>query len=477
MLLGLALAWALPADAVIKVDFPVTMIYEASKTVVVGTVAAINPANGVVTAKVTDTAKGDPYGDTYRAQIVALPAILAQVAAGQPIVLFQAKDKNGTIALIHLADTWLMAELIANATPPAWRITQIHDAKQTYPGRTVALAQLVAEMKAGKPSLLNKAEPGALRGPIKLLATLKVAKPLFLIAADLNGDKKPDLLVGAAGGVKLFLATADGFEDATEKWGLAGAAGPCAAFGDANGDGKPDLLLGTTLYINEGTKFTAAKADTFALATGEPPAAVALADVSGKKRTDAVILLANGQCIVLENPGAPGKPWTAQAPRNLWKEAAPPLFAAFGDWGDIGKACVLAVRGDGVTRYALDADGGAPADYERLTGEQLGAHFKTGNLKGVVATALDVNADKRADLFLVAGGAPLLLVNRNLGCFFVDPDAGSCLGPEAKTPPPFKVATGMAMSAADLRGDGYQDVLVLTEDGKLYDVANPPPAK
>ena len=65
-----------------------------------------------------------------------------------------------------------------------------------------------------------------LQGGVKELAKLPVAKPTFLVAADVNGDGKPDLLVGGEGGaVKLFLATGNGYEDATAKWGLSDARG------------------------------------------------------------------------------------------------------------------------------------------------------------------------------------------------------------------------------------------------------------
>ncbi|MCX7004471.1 MAG: PAS domain S-box protein, partial [bacterium] len=66
-------------------------------------------------------------------------------------------------------------------------------------------------------------------------------------------------VVAAPDGVKLFIATAAGYEDATEKWGLAGASATSAAAADVNGDGKPDLLLGGTIWMNEGGKFAAAK--------------------------------------------------------------------------------------------------------------------------------------------------------------------------------------------------------------------------
>lgn len=464
-------AWGPPARAVIRVDITVSKIYDSSKAVVVGTVTAVNPDNRVVDLKVTGAAKGDSPGEKVRVQIVSPEDVLKKAAAGQPAVLFVAEEKGASMALVHLADTWLMAQAVPESKPPVWRVVQVYDGKQTFPGRTAAVVRLAAELKAGKPSLLNKVEPNFFNGGVRQLAKLGLAKPVFLAAGDVNADRKPDLVVAAAGGTHLLLAAGAGYEDATAKWGLGGASGRAAAFGDVNGDGKPDLLIGQEIYINNGQKFAPAGAQ-LQLPDGARPLAAALADATGDGKPDAIVLLADGRVLVFKNPGAPDKPWSQQAPRTMWQEKEAALAGAIGDFGDNGKPHVLAVRPSGIVRYALDADGGPPADFERLTGEKPPHAATPEGLKNVVAAALDYNGDRRPDFLLVTDGGSLLLVNRGFGTFLAAGDAGAALISTAERPVSFKLSRATPIVGADMHGDGIDDLLVLTEDGRLFEADN-----
>jgi ribosomal protein L35AE/L33A len=478
MFLAALLAAAPPAAAVIKLNITVAGVYQGSKAVVTGTVAGVNAENGVIEIKVTETLKGKSLGERLRVQIAA-PDLLKtewinKVAAGAPMVLFLADLKAGGTAAIHLADTWLLANGAPNSNMQVWRVVQINEpTKQSFPGRTAALLRLLADLKNGKNTILDKFEQKVLAGGMRKLANLGVQKPQWIMAADVNGDKRAGLLVGTANGTRLFLATGDGYEDATQKWGLSGAAGRYHACGDVNSDGHLDLLLDGTLWLSDGQKFTAAT--TRFDPPDKSPLAAALLDVTGDGKPDALFLAADGQLRVFENPGAPEKPWPQRPAQSLWKDRPAPAMAAFGDWGDNGKPHVLVVWQTGIERFALDAAGGPPADFDRLTGLNLSklSRYRTG-LNSAVAVALDVNGDRRPDLLAVWDTGSLLLVNRGFGTYLCDDNAAPAVA--AKGPTAAAGHSG-AWTAASLRGDGFDDLLRLSDDGTLHAFDNRPEKK
>jgi hypothetical protein len=464
------LLFSLPAAAVIKVEMPVSKMYGIAQAVVTGSIASVNPDKRVIEVKVTDTLKGESPGNKFRIQIVSPVELIKEAFVGQPVVLLTGKARNGPAHVLHIADTWLLAERVSDSNPPIWRVVKVHDAKKIFPGTTAALVRIMIELKAGKSTLLDKMEQNYLSGGIKELGRLKAVKPSWLMAVDVNGDKKPDLLVGVGNGVKLFMAVGAGYKDVTEIWGLSAASGSYHAVGDVYGNGRIDLLLDNALWMNDRGKFTD---PSWRLSLPVKPLAAALIDFGGHKKLDAAFLTADGILHISENPPTTGASWKARPSKTLWKDDPSPVMAAFGDWGDNGRPHVLAVRETGVTRYALD--GGRAADFERLTGVNLQKYYArySKGLKNAKAVAIDINGDGRRDLMIVCEGGGLLMVNRGFGAFLVDYDAGVKIIADDRNHVPFKLGPNTVWAAADMRGDGCEDLLVLTEDGILYDVANP----
>jgi hypothetical protein len=413
--------------AVIRLpEMPVSKIYAGSKQVIVGKVAQVAAENRVVEAEVvpSEAAKGEPTGERIRVQIVQPESLIKRVAVGQPVIVFV--SRTGSTATVHLADTWLVARTIPNAQPPAWRVVQEADLALSFPGRTSDLVEILTGIKRNKPVLLEAFRDEAFRGGVKELAKLGISKPAFVAAADVNGDKKIDLLIGSGGGVKLLLGTEGGFVDATEPWGLKAASDPSGVirhglFADFNGDGRPDLLINSMVWLNKGSQFVAS-------GTAEIPSGGDL------------------------------------------------LAMAIGRWGGDGKLSVIAARKDGITLHALNATSDM-ADFHQMTGEKpeaLRKAFPSG-LKGVSIIAADFTGDSYTDCLILTEDGGLLLVSRGYGTFFINPDAAGRLRPGADRPLPFKFTPSLRFAAADLHGDGYAELLVLTEEGVLYEVENPRP--
>jgi len=310
------IGWSRPACGVVRLDYTVPKIYKTSNAVVVGTVAAVNPGNRVVDINVTATLKGASPGPRLRVQAAAPPDLFQKVAVGQSVVLFLAKDRGASVAIVHLADTWLLAKGLPGASKPAWRVTMPYRAARAFPGRTPSLVRLVRAIAAGANASQTESYPDAFLGGVRKLAELRVT-PTDMAVLDLTDDGQPDLLVFTETGVCLFAARGSAYVDVTQASGLASAKGGRGATGDIDADGKTDLLLGRTLWRKGKSGFIQAGAP-LDLPAPSTWAAAALDDATGDGRGDVVVLLKTGTLLTLANPAGRGGGWNKSA-RRLWE--------------------------------------------------------------------------------------------------------------------------------------------------------------
>jgi len=479
------LAWCSGARAVIKVDLPVSKIYTSAKAVVVAGVVSVDGERRIVEVKVDEVLTGAVPDRSLRIHVAEPPELVKQVQAGQSVVIFVGPPGAGAPrrAVVHLADTWLLAEPVETAKPPAWRTIGPFDGAKSFPGRTGALAAVVRELKAGDKPLRDAVSHEAFtEGNARLLA--KVAPgPTFLAAGDVDGDGDLDVLVGGAdGSVRLLLTDANGCTDVTDAWGLGRAVGSHGAVADVDGDRKADLLLGRTIWLQRGGKFVPAGRGP------DPPAeadwlGAALADANGAGRSDAVVLLRSGKLIVAKNPGSVDKPW-ATTVKALWEGPANPRAAVFSTaWADDGRLHVMVVGEADITRYAVGAGDDPPADFRRLTGVGLDACKEVGDapLKVILAAALDYDGSGKTDFIVVTESGGVTLSNRGYGAFLINGFLHKAFHSSPDKPikwtKPFPFRLGQIAAVAAGRvltttNRPRQNLLLVTKDGRLYEVDN-----
>ena len=465
------------AGAVIKIKLPVSKIQKTSRTVLIGTVTAADTSGKTLDVAIVKTLKGAAPGNRLRIDYRAAKGVGQKPAAKQPVVLFVGARKGGRSAVIHLADTWLLARTADGGDRSTWQVTGPHDGATSFPGRTRALVRILEDMKAGRPGVQDWISHEGFLGGVRKVASLGVT-PTFMATADVNGDRRLDLLVCTKEGLRLFLGGASGYTDATRSWGLAGARAARCVVGDADADGRPDLLLGGAIWRNRGKSFIRQPVK-LQLPGDSDWSGAALADATGDGRVDAVVLSTTGRLVVAVNPGAGGKPWLGRTPRALWSDGAAALGAAFSqEWGDNGKLHVMVARPDGIFRYAVDGKDGPPADFRRLTGITLDSYKWLGRrpLKVLLTAAFDYEGNRRIDFLVVTVDGGITLANRGYGAFLINRYVHQQMNYRSKLklpklPVPLTSGTVAAPGRFRLgRRRRCQDLLVLTRDGTLYEM-------
>jgi hypothetical protein len=462
----MAAFWLTAAAAlgVIKIEFPVSKMYEVSSQVCIGAVAEVNAELRLATVKVTAVAKGTFPHERIRVQFVRPEGVSAKLPVGSPVVLFLREAEGKSVAIVHAADTWLLANAVAGAAPPAWRTGQIYEGARSFPGRTAALVRLVEGLRDGKALLDDVLDPDGFAGRAKEVATLG-APPRFLLSADVDADGRPELVAGTAAGMRVFAGKPEGHEDITARSGLAQVEAVAGLAGDVDGDGKTDLLLDRTLWL--GTSGALRRGDSLGGLPDASWVAGTVHDVTGDGKADIAVVTREGCLVTLANPGSAGRPWP-ESRTNLWSGSQTVLAAAFStQWSDDSGLCILVTRGDGLFRYAIGTGGVHAADFVRLTGTQpaLGGACFAG-------VAWDADGNRKMDYLSVAESGGVVLLNRGLGSFVANSDlprraATFTLGSESR-----RLSAGCQFAAGPPKParKWRQSLLVAFPDGRIFEL-------
>jgi hypothetical protein len=363
-------------------------------------------------------------------------------------------------------------------------------AQRTFPTHSLPASVTAADLNGdGKPDLivanaggttvsvlLNTTAPGAATPSFATQQNFATGGvPTSVIAADVNGDGLPDLIVtnAAANTVSVLLNTtapgATTFSFATQQTFATGTNPLSVTSADVNGDGLLDLIVANvndnTVSVLLNTTTPGATTPSFAtqqtFATGNAPYSVTAADVNGDGLPDLIVANnVSGTVSVLLNTTAPG--------------AATPSFATqqtFAVGNDPSSVTVVDVNGDGKpdlieTNYIDDTvsvllNTTAPGTATPSFATQQ--TFATGHNPRLVTSA-DVNADGKPDLIVAnyASSTVSVLLNTT---------APGATTPSFATQQTF--ATGhnpFSAAAADVNGDGKPDLIVVNANDNTVSV-------
>jgi hypothetical protein len=281
-----------------------------------------------------------------------------------------------------------------------------------------------------------------------------------LVAADVNGDGYPDLLVqtfasgGSALPITVYLSNGDGtFTVGTTV--LPSTATESFTADDINGDGKVDLVVTTSnqilILLGDGT----GKFGTAVTATTAPSTFlyVATGDFNGDGKKD--LILGNGVVLLGDGTGN----FTAAKSSSI-TASGPPVV---GDWNN-----------DGIQDLAFESAGTGGGIVSTYLGNGDGT-FTVSNSYATIAgatflSASDLDGDGNTDLYVGEANGGIYGPDFNSGGLLqavMGTGNGAFAGAQAYPNGTYD-KTGSALApfaTADFHGKGYQDVLMLTDTG------------
>ncbi len=305
--------------------------------------------------------------------------------------------------------------------------------------------------------------------------------PEAVVTADFNGDGKPDLAAGNCNDntISVLLnTTVAGSSTAsfTDAVALAAGNGPCAlVVADVNGDGKPDLVSANldddTISVFINTTPNGASTPSFAapqtFATGSSPWALTAVDLNGDNLPDiAVVNLDDSTASILMNTTSIGSPTASFAAQQVFAAGNGPQSIAAGDInGDGLPDLVVAGYGDNLVSVLLNATAPSSMTANFVPEQTFAAAPSTFAL-----SVIDVNGDGLLDVVesdATSGSAVVLVNTTQTGSStvsFVDAQAVSG-----------QTAGGWTTDAVvtDMNGDGMPEItLINAGNGEVTTLLN-----
>ena len=358
---------------------------------------------------------------------------------------------------------------------------------------TITLVDVTARLRLAVPPIENPSSPQTLQKPIlagdySLDFARRVLLPAIggsVAAGDLDGKGFPDLYVVVPGGSNHYFRNLKNgtFADTTAKAGVSGTGSDLSAtFGDYDHSGHLSLFVaglgGVTVYHNngDGTFSDVTEKAGIKKIAGELATSVTLFDAEGNGNPDLLIT-------IYTDLNSPPRKKSFLFP-NDFASTTSHLYHNQGDGtfreidgaaglddnpGRTRKALAADFQHDGHLDLLLLRDNKPPAlfhntgqgSFEDQTWQAGGANWKYAYVDGQLA---DFNHDGKLDVALWSTVGNEVILNQGGGKFEQD-----------KTFPIIFAANrafGFHGATADLKGDGYDDLLVVDNNGDWHYVAN-----